>query len=559
MKMRSTVLFLVLVVAIISFLTGISYAEGKIVYSNSETNWKIWVMDTDGNNEYQLTFGPGRDAFPIWSPDGKMIAFHSNRETDGSYYEVFIMDADGSNIRKIASMPGANLVAASWYYDGTKLGGTANMGSNNNSIYWFFVDGTPPQPLYDAHTKIDFHSFSPDGERMLFCEWGNLTVMNIDGSNKRVIASAQRAEWMPHPELILYVKLGGARNIYTINPDTLEQNQLTFDAPSQEHYLSPLWSMPVASKIVYNKVGNLWMMDPDGENKIQLTYNGRPGEGSGELYWFPDNHEPVAICKDIEISAGEDCLVTLVADQVDNGSYDPDENDEINLSIDDHGPFSPGIYFVTLTVTDSHNESDTCQAKVTVLDTLPPVPDDVNLPDIIGQCTAKITTIPTATDNCSGQIHGVTADPLVYNQQGEYTVTWIYDDGNGNLAYQGQTIIVKDTTVPVITDLTASPDVLWPPNHKMVQVTVSAAVADNCDSNPMAKIVSIISNEPENGTGDGDTPSDWEITGDLTVNLRAERSGIGDGRLYTITVQCIDACGNSSIQDVIVTVPHDKK
>ena len=97
------------------------------------------------------------------------------------------------------------------------------------------------------------------------------------------------------------------------------------------------------------------------------------------------------------------------------------------------------------------------------------------------------------------------------------------------------------------------------PNHKMVPVLVTVSFSDNCDSSPSARIVAITSNEPVDGTGDGDTAPDWEITGDLTVNLRAERSGSGDGRIYTITIQCTDANDNCTTQDVIVTVPHDKK
>ena len=69
----------------------------------------------------------------------------------------------------------------------------------------------------------------------------------------------------------------------------------------------------------------------------------------------------------------------------------------------------------------------------------------------------------------------------------------------------------------------------------------------------------VSSNEPVNGTGDGDTAPDWVITGNLTVDLRAERSGTGSGRVYTITVRCTDASGNSSTKTVTVTVPHDRR
>jgi hypothetical protein len=111
-----------------------------------------------------------------------------------------------------------------------------------------------------------------------------------------------------------------------------------------------------------------------------------------------------------------------------------------------------------------------------------------------------------------------------------------------------------DTMPPVIKSVTPSPGLLWPPNHKMVPVTVTADVSDN-SGNATCKIISITSNEPENGLGDGDTAPDWIISGDLSVNLRAERSGNGTGRVYTINVSCSDSASNTSNQSAIVKVP----
>ena len=92
----------------------------------------------------------------------------------------------------------------------------------------------------------------------------------------------------------------------------------------------------------------------------------------------------------------------------------------------------------------------------------------------------------------------------------------------------------------------------------MVPVTISVDVSDICDANPTCKIVAVVSDEAVEGKGDGNTSPDWEITGDLRVDLRAERSGQGDGRVYTITIECIDASGNPSITDFTVTVPHNQ-
>lgn len=121
--------------------------------------------------------------------------------------------------------------------------------------------------------------------------------------------------------------------------------------------------------------------------------------------------------------------------------------------------------------------------------------------------------------------------------------------------YAGAAYLFTANAPPVITSAAATPSVLFPPNHKLVPVRVSVAAqgAVSC------KIISVSSNEPINGIGDGNTSPDWIITGDLTLLLRAERSGPNkNGRVYTITVQCADALGNASTTNVYVTVPHDQ-
>ena len=141
---------------------------------------------------------------------------------------------------------------------------------------------------------------------------------------------------------------------------------------------------------------------------------------------------------------------------------------------------------------------------------------------------------------------------------GTHTIELEVDDGNGETDTDTVDITVEDTTDPVIAGVSASPDTLWPPNHKMHGVTVSVSVSDICDADVDCEIISVSSNEPVNGLGDGTTDADWEITSDLTVDLRAERSGTGTDRVYTITVECTDDSGNTSMETVDVTVPHDQ-
>ena len=117
---------------------------------------------------------------------------------------------------------------------------------------------------------------------------------------------------------------------------------------------------------------------------------------------------------------------------------------------------------------------------------------------------------------------------------------------------------LSDTVAPVIQSVTASPFLLLPANRQMVPVTISVVATDNIDPQPKCRIISVTSNEPVSGTGRGDLSPDWVITGDLTLNLRAELADRSDGRIYTITVEARDASGNASTQTTTVVVPKDR-
>lgn len=118
---------------------------------------------------------------------------------------------------------------------------------------------------------------------------------------------------------------------------------------------------------------------------------------------------------------------------------------------------------------------------------------------------------------------------------------------------------VLDIVPPKLT-LALSQTRLWPPDHKLITINASISVTDNCDPNPRVRLVSVTSNEPDNGLGDGDTANDVQGaalgTDDRTFQLRAERSGRGTGRVYTVTYEASDASGNTTTQQQTVTVPQ---
>jgi alpha-tubulin suppressor-like RCC1 family protein len=172
-----------------------------------------------------------------------------------------------------------------------------------------------------------------------------------------------------------------------------------------------------------------------------------------------------------------------------------------------------------------------------------------------GLCTADASVDDGSFDPDGDPITLDQAPPGPYDL-GDTEVTLTVTDDNGLFDTCDAIVTVEDEEAPVIISMSASPNELWPPNHKMVPVTVAVAATDNCDF--ACQIVLVESNESVNGLGDGNTTPDWIKTGDLTVKLRAERSGTGNGRVYTITVSCTDQSENSSTDTATVAVPHDK-
>ncbi len=118
---------------------------------------------------------------------------------------------------------------------------------------------------------------------------------------------------------------------------------------------------------------------------------------------------------------------------------------------------------------------------------------------------------------------------------------------------------VCDEIAPTM-EITLSTESLWPANHKYVDVTATVIASDNFDPNPTVTLLSVTSSEADDENGDGSTVDYIVIIDDYTFQLRAERSATNkDGRVYTITYQVEDACGNVTIESMTVLVPFSQK
>jgi hypothetical protein len=169
------------------------------------------------------------------------------------------------------------------------------------------------------------------------------------------------------------------------------------------------------------------------------------------------------------------------------------------------------------------------------------------------ECSGASTAVPSrasCSDNCTGTC-SATCDPSSF-VLGAHAVTCSATDAAGNGASCESSVTVVDRTPPLVR-LTAQPDVLWPPNHKLHPISLRVKALDVCDPHPRITCTAE-SSEPDNGQGDGQTDGDilWRA-GQLF--LRAERSGRTRERVYTITCTSRDGSGNSSTGVTRVKVP----
>lgn len=248
---------------------------------------------------------------------------------------------------------------------------------------------------------------------------------------------------------------------------------------------------------------------------------------------------PVAICKPVSVSAGNNCEGNAEAADFDNGSTDAD-GDELTFTVSPAGPYAIGITDILLTVTDSQGESSTCNTTITVTDTELPViitPEDITVANDPGLCTATLTLAePVATDNC--QVESITHDQTsdIFSE-GETIVTWKVTDIHGNIAIATQKIIVTHED-PVIVSVEASRSVVAVKSslYLTVSYTGNSVTSATVDWGDNAAVQTV--NNPENI---------------FKVWHTYDHSGF-----YSVTLTLRDACGATAMyvyENIVVFDP----
>jgi hypothetical protein len=200
-----------------------------------------------------------------------------------------------------------------------------------------------------------------------------------------------------------------------------------------------------------------------------------------------DTTPPTVITQNLDLYLDASGQASLTAAQVNNGSSDNTQIASLALDQTSFSCNELGQNTVTLTVEDTAGNSAQKTAIITVMDTIKPTVDLANLPAISAECSAVIGVsfgggstsipVPTATDNCGGSLTATTTDSWTYHTQGNYTITWTYDDGNGNVATQQQQVVILDETAPV-PDLSVLPSLT-----ASCELTISnpPTATDNCE------------------------------------------------------------------------------
>lgn len=275
----------ILIPIILVLLVSINYGQNtkskdKIAfYSTRDGHHEIYVMNTDGSNVRRLTFGNANNFCSAYSLDGKKIAFLSDR--DGNK-EIYLMNADGSEPRRLTNNP-ADDYHPKLSPNGKQIAFVSKR-DGNPEIYTFDADGRNLQRLTNNNSNDAYPSWSPDGNKIAFNSERDgireIYVMNKDGSNQKRLTNSQKGKffpaWSPDGKKIAFFTFKTdikKRNIYIMNADGNNIRQITNTEYIDE---DPVWS-PDSRYIVFqtNRDGNyeIYVMNADGSNQRRLTHH----------------------------------------------------------------------------------------------------------------------------------------------------------------------------------------------------------------------------------------------------------------------------------------------
>jgi len=380
---------------------------------------------------------------------------------------------------------------------------------SNNKIYVMDPDGSSQSRRTFDTSNNQRPDISPDGSKIAFASNRSghfeIWVMNADGSNALLVTKTDPTttggaavtntwpRWSPDGEWIAFQSnvVGNSIQIYVIRPNGMDMTPVTVASSGVNQF--PAWS-PDGTRLAVRRNVDIVILDlTGGSAPAQLTF--ATGAAFNQMAaWSPDGTR-IAF---LSTRDGYPSVFLMKANGDDQTNLTPKVGTDNWVSrAPAWSPNGEYIYFTGVRTASGPNE----QVYVMRAD---------------GSDVRALTGPPSISNGASLEAS------------------------------------VRRVSPPTIMSLTATPDVLWPANHKMVPVSLKVGVSDNSDPQPECRITGVTSNETIART-------DWQMTGSLTGELLAERSGGGRGRIYTLTVTCTNSSELSSTATVNISVPHDQR
>ena len=235
--------------------------------SNLNGNLDIFLVNPATRETQTVITDPSHDKVGTWSPDGKLLAFESNR--NGGSYQIYLFNRDQGGIRQLTESAECNNWAPAWSPDGEEIVFYSNCENNQRDIYSMNRDGSGRTRLTSASGEDRFPAFSPDGASITFTSSRNgrdqIFLMGVEGNDQRVIAGGCSSTFSPDGNWLWFSARCEDSDIKRIQIDGT--NVATIGSIFGQN---PSVS-PDGEFVVFQADDDIWIMNIDGSEPARVT------------------------------------------------------------------------------------------------------------------------------------------------------------------------------------------------------------------------------------------------------------------------------------------------